>query len=786
MLAALAANNIPVQAEEGFVDSGMNYEESVSTINNPGAGYTKTLWYRCTPGETAVQNPSGNLVLMFVDIGAFSSGVNGTSITDNDGNVIYTEGKDYDLDEQFFQAMRGTLENCRKNGSTVALRFRYDANGKTNPEPASFDQVLHHIDQIKENGFLEDYKDILMFVESGFVGAWGEQHSGKYTSLEDKAKLLDAVLDLVPEEVPVTVRTPNIFAKWAGIDMKNIADWVSESGSDAERIGLYNDGYMGSDSDLGTFSNRENETTWLGKQTLHTYYGGEFSGNLDWAKKYTTYLPENAIPEMYKTHLSYINSNVYKLYQDYTFGKEYDVSGADNSAYYGQNVYQFIRDHIGYRFVIRNCELEPSAEQGESFKLNFQVENTGFANPIRPQKAEILLEKDGNYTVQEIDLDSREWYSCTTSEENVEISVPGNLEAGEWNVYLRLSVGNQSISEGNLRTVQFANPDIWNASLGANRLATVEIKETNQPENKTNHLTNVYTTGNQIIFDGIRSSETEWTEKNCIAQNENNKLYLSADDKYLYVAAEILHNVEKPVWNLRIEHDEDSYWIYYQSAGWCYYSKGEDHSGFNFKKNGNFAEFQIDMQSMNMKNGTNLDKVRMFVQDEGNEWKNMGDITAENLTLSGNLPMFSAYQTISLKENQNYSLQAETPLENVSYTWLKDGEIIPEANGKTFTLNQVNADAVGEYSVKLTTENGMTQEFPLYKIETVYPSENNIPSGDVNADGIVDVKDIKALQNYLLNAGSLQNWENADMNGNQILEIFDLVLLKRLVLTSAT
>ena len=42
------------------------------------------------------------------------------------------------------------------------------------------------------------------------------------------------------------------------------------------------------------------------------------------------------------------------------------------------------------------------------------------------------------------------------------------------------------------------------------------------------------------------------------------------------------------------------------------------------------------------------------------------------------------------------------------------------------------------------------------------------------------------LQNYLLNAGSLQNWENADMNGNQILEIFDLVLLKRLVLTSAT
>ena len=33
------------------------------------------------------------------------------------------------------------------------------------------------------------------------------------------------------------------------------------------------------------------------------------------AQKYDTYLPQNAIPEMYKTHLSYINSNIYNLYK---------------------------------------------------------------------------------------------------------------------------------------------------------------------------------------------------------------------------------------------------------------------------------------------------------------------------------------------------------------------------------------------------------------------------------------------------------------------------------------
>ena len=764
--------------DQKLTDSGMNYQESVATINNPAAGYTKTLWYTCKPDQTAIQNPSGNLVLMFVDIGAFSSGVNGTTTTDADGNSVYLEGTDYDLDQQFFTAMRGTLENCRKNGSTVALRFRYDANGKTNPEPASFEQVLHHIDQIKQDGFLEDYKDILMYVESGFVGAWGEQHSGKYTSLEYKAQLLDAVLDMTPDDIPVTVRTPNIFAKWAGIETKDLADWVSEAGSKASRVGLYNDGYMGSDSDLGTYSNREIETAWLGNQTTRTYYGGEFSGNLEWAQKYDTYLPENAIPEMYKTHLSYINSNIYQLYKNYTFDQQYDISGVDNSAYYGQTVFQFIRDHLGYRFVIRDCDLNQTAEQGSTFNLNFSVENTGFANPIRPQNAEILLEKDGNYIIQDIDIDSREWYSCTTSQENLEIQVPDNLEAGEWNVYLRLSVGNQEIPDGNLRTVQFANPDIWNASLGANKLGSVQITENNNHQ-KSNYQTDFYTSGNVFIFDGIRSSESEWTEQNLIAESGENKLYMSADDQYLYIGAEVHHNVNQPVWNLRLEHDGDSYWIYYQSAGWCYYSKGDDHTGFDFKKSSDFAEFKIDMKSMNIESGTVFDKVRIFVQDEGDGWKGVGELIAEDCTLNSTFPIYSAYQRVSLNEHQDYTMQAITSLENVSYQWLKDGAEISGAVNQTLILNDISQESAGDYSVRITAQNGVSQEILLYTIENIYP-EQAVQKGDLNADGSIDSQDIKLLQDYL-HKRDVHISGNADLNADGIWNIYDLILLKRLV-----
>ncbi len=773
----LTAVLLPVPAKAELVDSGMTYQESTAVINNPGAGYTSTLWYQCKPGETAVQNPSGNLVLMFVDIGAFSSGVNGTVSEDADGKEIYTEGIDYDLDEQFFRAMRGTLANCRKNGATVGIRFRYDAKGKTNPEPASFEQVLHHIQQIKDDGFLEEYQDILMYVESGFVGAWGEQHSGKYTSLEYKARLLDAVLDMTPADIPVTVRTPNIFAKWAGIETSALADWVSEPGSRAARVGLYNDGYMGSDSDLGTYSNRKIETAWLGNQTVRTYYGGEFSGALDWAKKFDTWEPQNAIPEMYQTHLSYINSNIYSMYQDYIFTQDYDVAEGDHSAYYGQTVFKFIRDHIGYRFVVRDCDSEPSAEQGSEFALNFKIENTGFANPIRPQKAEILLEKDGNYVVQDVNLDSREWYSCTTSQENLEIAVPGSLEPGEWNVYLRLSVGNQDIPDGNLRTVQFANPDIWNASLGANRMGTVRITETKESSQKAEHVTDLYTAGNVMLFDGIRSSNSEWTEQNLIAESGENKLYLSADDKYLYIGAEVHHNIEKPVWNLRLEHDGDSYWIYYQSAGWCYYSKGDDHSGFSFKKSADFAEFKIDMSSMNIQPGTLFDKVRIFVQDEGDGWKGVGELIAEGVTLNSSFPIYSAYQKVSLHEHQDYTMQAVTSLENVSYQWLKDGREISGANGRTFTLNDVSQDAPGDYAVRITAENGTAQEVLLYTVQQIVPA-GAVQKGDLNADGSVDAGDVKLLQDYL-HKREVKLSGDADLNGDGIWNIYDLILLKR-------
>ena len=651
VIAALLPGTVSAEPEQ-LSDSGLDYKEYVGTVENPAAGYTNTIWAVCKPGETPVYSPKAKFVLFFIDIGAFSSGMNGTR--NDDGT--YTPGEDIPLDSTFFSSWQQTFNNCRKNGCTIAVRFRYDANGTDDPEPASFDAVLSHIDQLYDGNFFYDAKDMLMFVESGFVGKWGEQHGGKYTSLEYKAKLLQKMLEVVPDPVPVTVRTPNIFAEWAGIKQSEMSDselidslvhskYCSNIQKYRSRIGLYDDGYMGSDSDLGTYSDRVSETTWLSHQTLTSYFGGEFSGNLEFAQKYDTYLPENAIPEMYKTHLSYINSNIFQLYKDYTFGESCDIEGADNSAYFGITVFDFIRDHIGYRLVLRSSELSPSAEQGGTADVKFTVENTGFAGIIPPAHSYVILEHDGYYTFAETDTDCREWRSCTKTENTLTLHIPSDLEPGSWNVYFKANIAYKMDVEAPYKgAIRFANNGTWNDVLGANLLGSIDVKKSGSPGSDLSFYavgcedgagSEMHSYNEMTVVDGTLSHKNEWTQANVIASSDNGtEISVRADEKNLYVMAKMPEGSKAPVYNIQLHRGSDNefIWLYYASNGYVY-SNRSLHEDCLCKWQGDTVEFRLPLVFLGIENGDMLKDIRVFLQDSGNEWALMGDITSKNVTV---------------------------------------------------------------------------------------------------------------------------------------------------------
>lgn len=792
----------PISADESaLVDSGIDYTEIVETISNPAAGYTSTVWPTCKPGSTPVYNPDAKLVLFFIDIGEFSCGVNGTYHDDG----TYTEGIDYDLDETFFNAWDRTFENCRKNGCMIAMRFRYDDLGKDNPEPATFEQVLHHIDQIKESGLLEKYKDIIAYVEAGLVGKWGEMHGGKYVTVDYKAKVLEATLQAVPAPIPVTVRTPDIFAEWIGIERKELnnfelIDSITESEysttiqENKDRVGLFNDGYMGSVNDLGTFSNREIETDWINHQTLTSYYGGEFSGAHDFAQSFDTYLPENAIPEMYKTHLSYINCNIFPFYKDFTFSEEYSVEGVDNSAYYGQNVFQFIRDHIGYRFVIRDSKLTPKTQQGGNVTVNFSIENTGFANVIPQVQSYVILEKDGVFAYAEADTDCRKWNSCETTENTLNIKLPDNLPVGDWNVMLKLNMATPlSLTNMNGRSIRFANKDVWDSSIAANYLGTVTVTESAKKGtdnsitvNGSDHNSPVqfYSLNGRTVIDGVISSPDEWTEDMLIAENEKGvKLYAKADDNHFYVMSTAKQNATAPVYNFQLRNSGEFYWIYYQNNGFIYFNH-DSYDGSRCVWSDDMVEFKFPFEVMGIKAGSEITDVRISMQDSANDWVVKSDVSAKTATVDSDFFVISQLTDVRLKsgEDYRYTVVAETN-GDTKYQWYRNGELLPDFTTDTIAFEKITAGESGKYSVKITAQSGVEKTISAFNI-TIADDSTTVLSGDANCDGVVSIADAAAIFQSLANVDkyplSPKGILNADVDGNEGITASDALHIQRM------
>ncbi|MCR5599727.1 MAG: DUF4832 domain-containing protein [Ruminococcus sp.] len=776
MSAAVMISALPmvaaVHAEQELVDSGINYKEVVETIPNPGAGYTKTVWAHCSPNKTEVYDPKGSIVLFFINIGQFSSGINGK--------------QDYDLDETFFNAWKQTFANCRKNGCMIGVRFRYDETGIENPEPATFDKVLSHIKQIKESKLFEEYKDIIAFVESGFVGKWGEQHGGKYTTVEYKARLLDAMLDAVPAPIPVTVRTPDTFAKYAGVDRSELDDdkyYKKYEYSDDEvvepipylpdfyRVGIYDDGYMGSDSDLGTYANREIETNWLHIFTENTYFGGEFSGELERAFKYDTYLPKNAIPEMYKNRLSYINSNIFEKYKEFTFGKECDIEGVNNSAYYGETVFKFIRDHIGYRFVLRKSEHSAKVEQGGELVTNFDVENTGFANPVFRPKAALILEKEGRFYEVDMPVDVHSWKSGEVAKNNINWHLPDGIGTGKWNIYMRLSAVDDRYysSEYNKDLVlpkygiRFANEGVWNEKFGANYLGTFEVtgSEKHSVNNQLysvgggltaerNSLTMTFDDLPQV--DGKKTDSREWQEKDLLTAKDGNSISVRADSNNLYVMAEMPDNAKAPVYNLEISNKGERYWLYYESGGFIYFNH-DSYAGCECKWNGKVVEFKVPFEVMDLKAGEEVSSLKVFLQDSGNSWNDIGDLTAKNVKIPSDFMVYTSENELYMKKGDSEVLYVKCSLPDIKYQWYHDGEAIKGASNAVYTVKSEDDKAFGSYSVKITTAEGTEK---TVTIANIMEADKELPvfseiRGDANCDGGVDMSDVVLIMQSLAN-----------------------------------
>ncbi len=481
----------------------IKYEETIEEINNPERGFYSTGFIGMKETDSYANIPGSKLVHLRADIGSFTKANNGVA--------------DKEINKEALDYLDSTLKKIKSNGSSVIIRFAYDGfNGKGNVEP-SLDMILRHIEQVGE--VITANQDVVSYVELGFFGPWGEMHTSSICTQVNVELALDKMLDVLPENIKIGVRTPAYYAHFAGIDLNEIDKNVTLPGERAYRVGLYNDGYLGSESDLGTFRDREKGIKWLEKQAKHTLYGGEPVAN------YASGEPLNTVKymskEAFRTHTSYLNRewnyNVINQWKE-------EIYNEIGSPYDGKTGFVYVNNHLGYRYVLRESNVDDEIYENGKIKIKFKVENVGFANMINEKKVTLLLVKDDVVKEIETDIDVRNWDSKENKEVDIIVNVPEDIDIGEYKAYLRISKYGDLENDKNYQVVKMANENIWNEEYGANYVGEIKVLE------EKTYTINYYL--DNVIFD-------KFTVTAKGKEEDLKETYLKEIDNYKFIKVEV-------------------------------------------------------------------------------------------------------------------------------------------------------------------------------------------------------------------------------------------------------
>lgn len=308
------------------------------------------------------------------------------------------------LSQKELDWIRCILKTFSEAGKDILLRFVYDLEGKgLENEPDRFAIVERHFQQLSE---LMGTQQQFIFVYQGIlVGSWGEMHTSRYLSSRYLSRLASIFRESTGGRIYHSVRKP---VQWRQLFVRE--DW--ERAAKIAKTGLYNDGILASETDLGTFGNQSGEEagweqSWLPLEELdfeerlcrYAPQGGEVVYG-EMTEKMSL---EQIAGRLSRMNLSYLNRDhdkrVFEIWKKLRWEKE-DV-------WQWMNGFDYIGRHLGYRFVVRRAELKPKRKE---MKLQLEVENIGFARMY--EEAELLLEYEdpnGNTEIWKIETDVRNW-----------------------------------------------------------------------------------------------------------------------------------------------------------------------------------------------------------------------------------------------------------------------------------------------------------------------------------------------------------------------------------------
>lgn len=358
---------------------------------------------------------------------------------------------------------------ARRAGLKVIPRFLYNyPKGETGyqaAQDAPLDRVLGHIEQLKP--VLAANADVIAYLQAGFIGAWGEWHtsSNNLTAPAARTRIRDALLGALPAGRFLQVRYPPYLMAWSATAPR----W--QDGSATARIGVHNDCFLASNTDVGTYSEdaatRRRERAYVAALANVAPFGAETCNPADAVDPTPRTNCDDILREGRQFGLTYLNDSYYRA----LFHTRWQAQGCMAQ----------VKRSMGYRFELLTLRHSAAVAAGSAGELALTLRNRGWARAFNPRAVQLVLRERANGRVVRIALasiDPRAWLPGATSTASARFEVPRGTPGGNYEVLLALPDGAPSLAGDARYSVRPANAadagklQGWDASLGAFRSGT--------------------------------------------------------------------------------------------------------------------------------------------------------------------------------------------------------------------------------------------------------------------------------------------------------------------------
>jgi hypothetical protein len=399
-----------------------------------------------------------------------------------------------DLTANYLEFLDRDFATARAGGIKLAVRFAY--NYPFGGPDASLSQILRHLDQLQP--ILQRNKDVIAFMEAGFVGCWGEWHNSS-NGLDQpdngsispaQTAVLNKVLQVLPPERMVAVRYPRHVSSYFGsADLSPIAPLTASeaySKTFRARVGHQEDCFVCSDTNGGTYlrQNLDAEKAFLKRNNEFVVQEGEPGQpeSIDPAVPPDPNSPR-ASCDAIRTELRDRRWSVLGLF---------DVGSPSSviSRWERDGCAAEFQRNLGYRFRMIDASLPRTANSVLS--LSLRMANDGYARPFNGRGVEVVLRNTQTGAIVRLPVttpvDSRLWLPGPGETKTLAVSVPipATVASGTYEMLLNLPDPEPSLNQRPEYSIRLANVGPWEAATGYNNLkSSVNIGSGNPPATRT-------------------------------------------------------------------------------------------------------------------------------------------------------------------------------------------------------------------------------------------------------------------------------------------------------------